>query len=169
MKRIAIALAASALLAGGAIAQTPAPQPTPNAPVAPPAAPTAPPAPAAPPAPTARTVPGSGASAVRPVQSAQEKTVTQMLASDVLKANVYDGKENKIGVIDDVLMSRNGAPEQAIVGVGGFLGIGEKEVVIPFSELKIKSRGGKSWFELARTKAQLENAAAFDVKSHKVM
>ena len=119
---------------------------------------------------TAQTAaPGSGASAVRPVQPAQERTVTQMLASDALKASVYDPNENKIGTVDDLLLSRNGAPEQAIVGVGGFLGIGEKHVVIPFSELKIKSRGGKNWFELARTKSQLENAAAFDVKSHKTM
>lgn len=100
---------------------------------------------------------------------AQTKNMTQMLASDVVKSDVYDGQENKIGVIDDVLMARDGSPEQAVIGVGGFLGVGEKDVAIPFSELKIKTRSGKTWFELDRTKDQLKNAAAFDTKAHKMM
>ena len=100
---------------------------------------------------------------------AQTKNMTQMLASDVVKSDVYDAGENKIGVIDDVLMARDGSPEQAVIGVGGFLGVGEKDVAIPFSELKIKSRNGKNWFELDRTKDQLKGAAAFDTKAHKMM
>ncbi len=95
--------------------------------------------------------------------------MTQLLASDVVKSDVYDPQENKIGAIDDVLMSRGGQPEQAIIGVGGFLGMGEKDVAIPFSELKIKSRNGKNWFELAKTKDQLKSAPAFDAKAHKLM
>ena len=118
---------------------------------------------------------GAYAESIKPMQTAQAtapaqtKTMSQMLASDVMKSDVYDMHDNKIGTIDDVLMARDGSPEQAIIGVGGFLGVGEKDVAVPFSELTIRTRNGKNWFELNRTKDQLKSAAAFDTKSHKMM
>ncbi len=36
----------------------------------------------------------------------------------------------------------------AIIGVGGFLGVGQKDVVIPFKELKASTRDGKDWLVL---------------------
>jgi len=143
MKKLAMICAAVSLSAAGAYAQTTT-------------------APANPPAAAAPRVTQANA-------PAQMKDVTQILASDVVKSDVYDPQENKIGTIDDVLMSRNGSPEQAIIGVGGFLGIGEKDVSIPFSDLKLKTRNGKNWFELARSKDELKNATAFDTKKHKMM
>lgn len=147
MKRFAVVLTAASMFAAGAYAQV-------TSPSNPPAS-----------------APAPGATAPRPaaMAPAQVKEMSQILASDVLKSNVYDPQENKIGTIDDVLMSHNGSPEQAIIGVGGFLGIGEKDVAVPFTDLKMKSRDGKNWFELARTKDQLKTAAPFDTKSHKAM
>lgn len=147
MKKFALVLTAAGMCATGALAQM-------TSPSSPPAS-----------------APAPGATN-RPTQAsapAQTKDVTQILASDIIRSDVYDPQENKIGAIDDVLMSRGGQPEQAIIGVGGFLGMGEKDVAIPFSELKIKSRNGKNWFELARSRDQLKNAPGFDTKSHKMM
>ena len=59
------------------------------------------------------------------------------LASDVYKADVYDPSENKIGKVTDLMIDSNGNVAGAIIGVGGFLGAGEKDVVIPFKELKV--------------------------------
>src|ERR1700730_5969273 len=53
------------------------------------------------------------------------------LASDVYKADFYDPSENKIGKVTDLMIDRNGNVAGAIIGVGGFLGAGEKDAVIP--------------------------------------
>jgi hypothetical protein len=49
----------------------------------------------------------------------------------------------------------------AVIGVGGALGAGQKEVAVPFKELKISSRNGKEWLVLNRTKDDLKNAPAY--------
>ncbi len=82
------------------------------------------------------------------------------LASDVYKADVYDPSENKIGKVTDLMIDSNGTVTGAIIGVGGFLGAGQKDVVIPFKELKASTRDGKDWLVLNRTKDELKRAPA---------
>ena len=55
---------------------------------------------------------------------------------DWYKQSVYDPSNNKIGEIEDVLLSPDGKVSALIVGVGGFLGMGEKDVAVPFSAVK---------------------------------
>src|ERR1700721_1769435 len=55
-----------------------------------------------------------------------------MTVTDWYKQNVYDPNENKIGDIKDVLVDKSGKVVALIVGVGGFLGAGEKDVAVPF-------------------------------------
>ena len=52
------------------------------------------------------------------------------------KQNVYDPKESKIGTIDDVLVDKAGKVTGLVVGVGGFLGAGEKDVSVPYTAAK---------------------------------
>jgi sporulation protein YlmC with PRC-barrel domain len=85
---------------------------------------------------------------------------TTMLASDVYKADVYDPSEHKIGKITDLMIDSNGSVTGAIIGVGGFLGVAQKDVVIPFKELKVSTRDGKDWLVLNRTKDELKRAPA---------
>jgi sporulation protein YlmC with PRC-barrel domain len=84
------------------------------------------------------------------------------LASDIYKASVYDPSNNKIGSIEDLVLDTSGQVKTAVIGVGGFLGIGEKDVAIPFGELKVASRSGKEELVLNRTKEQLKDAPAYD-------
>jgi sporulation protein YlmC with PRC-barrel domain len=86
-------------------------------------------------------------------------------ASDIYKANVYDNAENKLGDITDLVMDPDGKIMTAVIGVGGVLGAGQKEVAVPFKELKITSRNGKEWIVLDRTKDDLKNAPGYDKKS----
>jgi hypothetical protein len=92
-------------------------------------------------------------------------TTDHWLASDVYKASVYDPAQHKIGDIDDLVMNKDGTISMAVIGVGGFLGVGQKDVAIPFSELKVASNNDKTWFVLNRTKDDLKNAPAFDKSS----
>jgi sporulation protein YlmC with PRC-barrel domain len=83
----------------------------------------------------------------------QSVTVT-----DWYKQSVYDSSNNKIGEVMDVLLVPDGRVSALIVGVGGFLGMGEKDVAVPFSAVKHTSRDGKVYLTLDTTKDALKNA-----------
>ena len=89
----------------------------------------------------------------------------RLLASDIYKANVYDPSENKIGDVTDLIVDRSGTVTAAIISVGGFIGVGQKDVMIPFNELKVSTRDGKDWFVLNRTKDDLKMLPTFDKKA----
>src|SRR5690348_4433184 len=52
------------------------------------------------------------------------------------KQSIYDPQENKIGTIEDVLVDKSGKVTGLVVGVGGFLGAGVKDVIVPFTAVK---------------------------------
>ena len=91
------------------------------------------------------------------------------LASDIYKADVYDNAEDKIGVVTDLIVDNNGNVTTAIVGVGGFLGVGKKDVAVPFKDLKVASRDGKDWLVLNQSKEDLKMAPAFEKKTSSQM
>lgn len=57
-------------------------------------------------------------------------------ASKLIGVNVYGPNDEKIGNISEVLVDRGGTAHSVVVGVGGFLGIGSKDVALPFGALK---------------------------------
>ena len=68
------------------------------------------------------------------------------------KQAVYDPKETKIGDIDDVLVDKSGKITGLVLGVGGFLGLGEKDVIVPFTAVKTAKKNDKWWLTLDETK-----------------
>jgi len=61
-------------------------------------------------------------------------------------------------------MDNEGNIMTAVIGVGGVLGAVQKDVVVPFKDLKISSRNGQDWLVLNRTKDDLKNAPPYDKK-----
>jgi sporulation protein YlmC with PRC-barrel domain len=49
---------------------------------------------------------------------------------------VYNEANENIGTINDLLMDKSGAIKIAVIGVGGFLGVGEHLVAVPYEKLK---------------------------------
>jgi len=98
----------------------------------------------------------AGSLAVAPSGRATAATsslsTTHWLASDIYKADVYDNAEDKIGVVTDLIMDSGGNVATAVVGVGGFLGAGKKEVAVPFKDLKVVTRDNKDWLVLTKPK-----------------
>jgi sporulation protein YlmC with PRC-barrel domain len=84
---------------------------------------------------------------------AQSVTVT-----DWYKQSVYDPSNSKIGEIKDVLLSQDGKVTALITGVGGFLGMGEKDVAVPFDAVKHTLKDGKAYLTLDTTKDALKAA-----------
>jgi hypothetical protein len=56
-------------------------------------------------------------------------------------------------------VNQNGKIDAAIIGVGGFLGVGEKNVSVPFNSLKLADKNGKRYVVMNTTKETLKNAA----------
>jgi sporulation protein YlmC with PRC-barrel domain len=78
------------------------------------------------------------------------------------KQNVYDPSDNKIGEIMDVLVERDGKVTALIIGVGGFLGMGEKDVAVPFNAVRVTSKDNNKWYLVMNsTKDALKSAKGF--------
>jgi sporulation protein YlmC with PRC-barrel domain len=78
------------------------------------------------------------------------------------KQNVYDPNDNKIGEIQDVLVDREGKVLAFIIGVGGFLGIGEKDVAVPFNAIRVTTKGDNKWYLVMNsTKDALKDAKGY--------
>ena len=68
------------------------------------------------------------------------------------KQSVYDPKESKIGDVDDVLVDKSGKVTGLVIGVGGFPGAGEKDVIVLFTAVKTAKKNDKWWLTLDETK-----------------
>jgi sporulation protein YlmC with PRC-barrel domain len=77
------------------------------------------------------------------------------------KQNVYDPSEQKIGDISDVLIDKDGKIGAFIVSVGGFLGVGEKHVAVPFQAVHAIQKDGKWWLTMNTSKDSLKSAAGY--------
>jgi hypothetical protein len=75
-----------------------------------------------------------------PAAEAPAPTASKLQASDIsakalLNESVRNAANESIGDINDVLIGSDGKIAGVIVGVGGFLGMGEKDVALPFDQL----------------------------------
>ena len=69
------------------------------------------------------------------VQFVTEQPGSEWLARVFLGAAVQNSSGETIGDINDLVFDRSGHISTVVLGVGGFLGIGEKVVAVPFSAL----------------------------------
>jgi sporulation protein YlmC with PRC-barrel domain len=81
------------------------------------------------------------------------------------KQNVYDKEQNSIGKIDDVLVDKSGKITALMVGVGGFLGMGEKDVALPFTAVHGEKKDNKWYLTVDETKDSLKSAAGYKYDS----
>lgn len=89
----------------------------------------------------------------------------QILASSIIGQTIYSsaGEESEaIGNVNDVIMAQDGTAEAVVIGVGGFLGIGEKEVALAFSNVNVFESEGDTWLTINAGREDLEAAPGFD-------
>jgi sporulation protein YlmC with PRC-barrel domain len=87
--------------------------------------------------------------------------VDAITVTNFYKQNVYDPGDNKIGEISDLLVEPDGKIPAVMVSVGGFLGIGEKDVAVPFNAVRITKKYNKTYVVLNATKDALKSAPGF--------
>lgn len=152
--------AALAVGAATALAQTPPPSPSPSAPAEQSPSPSPSPAPApsatepAPsPSPSAERSAGNFSS----TQAADEWRSTKLVG-----LTVYNQANEKVGDINDLILGPDGKISSAVIGVGGFLGMGEKLVAVSFSDLQLnRDADGTMRVTINSSKEALENAPDF--------
>lgn len=57
-------------------------------------------------------------------------------ASKLVGVNVYNDSNEKLGSIDELIMNKQGKVDKVIIGVGGFLGVGQRDIAVSFDQLK---------------------------------
>jgi hypothetical protein len=87
-------------------------------------------------------------------------------SSKLVGTKVKNTAGDTIGDINEIVLTRDGSASAAIIGVGGFLGIGEREVAVDFKSLHItRDSGGHDVVTLNTTKEALKNAPAWTWQS----
>lgn len=88
---------------------------------------------------------------------------SQWMASKLIGATVVGADDKAVGAITDLVLGPAGATEGAVIGVGGFLGVGEKKVAVPFGKLEVvRGEDGKvDKIRVALSRDELEKAPTF--------
>jgi sporulation protein YlmC with PRC-barrel domain len=153
-------LAVSALclaFAAPALAQN-APATTPDAAPAPQTAPT----PNAVPTPDA--VPNAGQTTGRAPFYGEAWTPSHWRASEATGMDVYNRAGENIGEVEEILIDGDGRVAAAVIGVGGFLGVGERRVAVAYSSLEMtRTQDGAARIVVDIPRDVLENAPEFQV------
>jgi sporulation protein YlmC with PRC-barrel domain len=124
----------------------------------------APPATQATPAPAATPAPSASTSTAGSAKFVTKQTSDQWLASKFKGTDVIGTDDKKIGDVSDILFDKDKKILAYIVGVGGFLGIGSKDVAIePASFQTVPGKDQHDFkLRLSMTKDELKNAPAFE-------
>jgi sporulation protein YlmC with PRC-barrel domain len=105
----------------------------------------------------------SGAASAASMTAAPSDSWT---VTNYYKQTIYDNNQAKIGEIDDVLVDKTGTVTGLVVSVGGFLGIGSKDVIVPFSDVNLQKKNDKYWLSINETKDSLKAAQGFTYDSN---
>lgn len=113
---------------------------------------------------TTTTAQAPAAAPTAPVKKAEGN-----LASNIMGESVYNGTADdaqKIGDVKDIVLAKDGKAESLVIGVGGFLGIGTKNVTYDFAKAKWAEKNGDRWLVAETTKEELQAQPDFDRKAY---
>lgn len=94
----------------------------------------------------------------------QSQSPDEWRGSKLIGASVYGPDNQSIGEISDMIVDGNGKVKAAVIGVGGFLGVGQKDVAIPFEALNVTRRQNSASIDkitMSYSKDELKNAPKF--------
>jgi sporulation protein YlmC with PRC-barrel domain len=139
MKQLMIGAAATALMVSAASAQAPSP-------------------------PAAQSMPAPAPSGNKAAMVTSQKP-DQWMASSFKGTDVLGSDDKKIGDISDILFSKDGKIDAFVVSVGGFLGMGAKEVAMAPSAFQVvagdKSKGEADKLKITASQDELKQAQNF--------
>ena len=118
------------------------------------------------PPPPPAAAPGAGAAPAEPPEPVPEQAEHQVRAESLLGVDVSNGQDT-IGEVADLIVTQDGRVEAIVVGVGGFLGVGQKSVALAWDSIELAERDGARVILVAATREQLEGMPAFKTLEEK--
>jgi sporulation protein YlmC with PRC-barrel domain len=94
-------------------------------------------------------------------QAGQTIRPDQVRASKMIGSTVYDTQNQKIGDVRDIVLDKSGQVADVVIGVGGFLGVGSKDVAVKYSDIK----DDNDRLTLSKTKDELSKAETFNLEN----
>jgi sporulation protein YlmC with PRC-barrel domain len=148
MRHLSVSLLALAAMSSLAAAQT-----------------TAPTTPSSPPATTAPTTAPSSPTAGATGGLFANVQPNELMTSNLIDLDVYNHANEKIGEIEDMILDNNKTARAIVIGVGGFLGIGERHVAVEPSAVQVARDNNGNWRAVVNaTREQLRTAPEFRYK-----
>lgn len=96
-----------------------------------------------------------------PVEYVTTEAPGSIYVTDLVGQSVYGTTDEKTGDINDLLMDEQGNVKAAIIGVGGFIGLGEKDVAVTLESLTIRTENDEVRISIDATEQELEEAPVF--------
>jgi hypothetical protein len=93
----------------------------------------------------------------------KEVPAAELTSENLEGTTVYGAEDANVGDIGDVVLTKDGKVDAIIIDVGGFLGIGEKQVAVGMDALKfMQDEDGDRYLYTTFTKEQLDAQPAYD-------
>ena len=105
-------------------------------------------------------VAGSGVLGVTALELREMATLGWSAKRQVLGVPVFNDQRERIGTVDDIVMAPDMTRSYAIIGVGGFLGVGKRDVLIRLTQLTRQVDG--SFVLVGATKDALKALPPFE-------
>lgn len=93
------------------------------------------------------------------------QSADQISAKTYMGQSVYNGQNESIGSINDLILQKQGGVVAAVIGVGGFLGIGQKNVAVPFDKITATQNAQDGTVKLTATETAESLKAAPEFKT----
>ncbi|WP_340109896.1 PRC-barrel domain-containing protein [Pikeienuella sp. HZG-20] len=93
--------------------------------------------------------------------------MTTVTVEELRSAAAYSADDQNVGEIDDLIVNNDGRIKDVIVDVGGFLGMGEKAVLLPFDDVKVMQMEGGDDLRVivSKTREELDAMPIYEKKS----
>ncbi|MCZ4261719.1 PRC-barrel domain-containing protein [Limimaricola sp. G21655-S1] len=117
------------------------------------------------------TAPVAGATGMVDREGYTTAAVSDLSTDELNGATVYGADDDNIGEIEDLVASDSGEITEAVIGVGGFLGIGEKKVAVNFEDLQILTNedGSDIRVYISATEDELKALPAYEAPEEAAM
>jgi sporulation protein YlmC with PRC-barrel domain len=73
-----------------------------------------------------------------PAEAGRQRMQEGQRSSRIVGTTVYNDRDERIGTVDDLIVGQDGRISEAVLSVGGFLGLGAKLVAVPYDQLRFE-------------------------------
>lgn len=100
----------------------------------------------------------AAAQSATPIEFVAKQQANEWLASNMMGVVVQNTSGEELGDVNDLIVDETGKVTGVVIGVGGLLGIGEKNVAVPYGSIETMVKDNDTVVMLNTTKDDLESA-----------